>query len=83
MAGIRSGLKQLHRNPEAPQTQAEGEAGESAPDDLDGFYEILIAEKKWVKGPADFSCKNQPEREGQRAPSSLAANPASTLTRAS
>jgi len=83
MARVGASLEQLHRNPEPTQAQAKGKAGKTSPDHLDGFHELLVAEKKWVKGPAVFSFKIQPGTEGQRALNSFPLKPAFTLTRAS
>ena len=47
------------------EAESEGEAGEAAADDGERLQLFLSAEKKWVKGPACFSCRLQVVEEGQ------------------
>jgi hypothetical protein len=82
VARVGTGFVELDGHLQPAEAQPEGESGQAAANDVDGFHPNLRAEKKWVKGPADCSRSVHPEA-GQRAESSWREKPASTLTRAS
>ena len=58
-------VEESERNRVFTEAKSESEAGEATAHDGDRFQPFLSAEKKWVKGPACFSCRLQVVEEGQ------------------
>jgi hypothetical protein len=63
--GIGACVEESERNRVLAEAESESEAGEATAHDGDRFQSFLSAEKKWVKGPACFSCRLQVVEEGQ------------------
>ena len=63
--GIGACVEESERNRALAEAESKGEAGEATAHDGDRFQSFLSAEKKWVKGPACFSCRLQMVEEGQ------------------
>ena len=58
-------VEESERNRVLAEAESESEACEATAHDGDRFQSFLSAEKKWVKGPACFSCRLQVVEEGQ------------------
>jgi hypothetical protein len=58
-------VEEGYRNRVLAEAESESEACEATAHDGDRFQSFLSAEKKWVKGPACFSCRLQVVEEGQ------------------
>ena len=68
--GIRAGFVKFDRDFLASEEEAEGKTSQASSDNGDGFHELFLAEKKWVKRPDECSEVCHAGSFGQSAESS-------------